>query len=176
MKTKYIDKRSWRRLLKQRYKEIRIRDDWFDGIVGEIQMIKVKSPLEIKIIDQDIIVADNGYKWLQILPKDKHYSLTVMYDATDAPLQYYFDINEENILELGQARTHDLYLDVLVLPDGRYELVDEEDAKRALKKKVITQAQYDFAYKTAHEVMDEVRANFTYFVQLANQCKTAIEK
>lgn len=60
-----------------------------------------------------------------------------MYDATDAPLQYYFDINEENILELGQARTHDLYLDVLVLPDGRYELVDEEDAKRALNKRLL---------------------------------------
>lgn len=98
-----------------------------------------------------------------------------MYDAQDKPLQYYFDINEENIVEIGEARTHDLYLDVLVLPDGRYELVDEADVKRALKKQVITQAQYDFAYKTAQEVMDEVKDNFSYFEQLASKCKAQIK-
>ncbi|HCD18986.1 DUF402 domain-containing protein [Macrococcoides caseolyticum] len=175
MKTKYIDKRSWRRLLKKHYKEIRVRNEWFDGIIGEIEMIKVKSPLEITIIDQSIVVADNGFRWLQILPKDKHYSITVMYDAQDKPLQYYFDINEENIVEMGEARTHDLYLDVLVLPDGRYELVDEADVKRALKKQVITQAQYDLAYKTAQEVIDEVKDNFTRFEQLASKCKAEIK-
>ncbi len=85
------------------------------------------------------------------------------------------DINEENIVEMGEARTHDLYLDVLVLPDGRYELVDEADVKRALKKQVITQAQYDLAYKTAQEVMDEVKDNFTRFEQLASKCKAEIK-
>lgn len=60
-----------------------------------------------------------------------------MYDAQDKPLQYYFDINDENIVEMGEARTHDLYLDVLVLPDGRYELVDEADVKRALKSRLL---------------------------------------
>lgn len=176
MKTKYIDKRSWRRLIRKEYHEIDVKDEQFEGIIGEIIMKKVKSPLVVNIIGEDIVVADDGYRWLQILPKDKHYSITVMYNRESQPIQYYIDINEANFPELGQARTHDLYLDVLVLPDGRYELVDEQDAKRALRKKEITKAQYDFAYQTANEIMQHVKNNFDDLVKLAVYCKEKIEK
>ncbi|MGK0553249.1 DUF402 domain-containing protein [Macrococcus capreoli] len=176
MKTKYIDKRSWRRLIRKEYREIPVKDEQFEGIIGEIIMEKVKSPLVVNIIGEDIVVADDGYRWLQILPKDKHYSITVMYNREQQPIQYYIDINEENFTELGEARTHDLYLDVLVLPDGRYELVDEQDAKHALSKKEITKAQYDFAYATAHKVMDCVKTNFGDLQKLAEYCKDKIEQ
>ncbi|WP_414055886.1 DUF402 domain-containing protein [Macrococcus equi] len=176
MKTKYIDKRSWRRLIRKEYHEIAVNDEQFEGIIGEIIMEKVKSPLVVNIIGEDIVVADDGYRWLQILPKDKHYSITVMYNRESEPIQYYIDINEENFIEPGEARTHDLYLDVLVLPDGRYELVDEQDAKRALNKKEITKAQYDFAYHTAHKVMDYVKMNFGDLQKLAAYCKEKIEQ
>ncbi|WP_414049329.1 DUF402 domain-containing protein [Macrococcus animalis] len=175
MKTKYIDKRSWRRLIKKEYHEIEVKDDQFEGIIGEIIMEKVKSPLVVNIIGEDIIVADDGYRWLQILPKNKHYSITVMYNRQGQPIQYYIDINEKNFPEPGKARTHDLYLDVLVLPDGRYELVDEKDAKRALIKKEITKAQYDFAYQTANEIMERVKTNFGDLEKLAVYCKSKIE-
>ena len=50
------------------------------------------------------------------------------------PLEYYFDINIKNITQKGNARTLDLFLDVLVLPStGEYELVDEHDLELALK-------------------------------------------
>ncbi|MCE4955940.1 DUF402 domain-containing protein [Macrococcoides caseolyticum] len=176
MKTKYLDKRSWRRLIRKKYKEIVVQDEQFQGIIGEITMEKVKSPLVVNIIGEDIVVADDGYRWLQILPENRHYSMTVMYNRDDEPIQYYIDINALNIIEPGQARTHDLYLDVLVLPDGRYELVDEQDAKRALNKKEITKHQYDFAYETAHKVMDYVKTNFSEIRKLAEYCKEKIEQ
>lgn len=174
LKTKYIDKRSWRRLLDKTYSEKRIETSTFDGIVGLITMKKVKSPLEVEILGENVRVVDVGYQWLQILPKDKHYSITVMYNEKHEPIQYYFDINEKNILELGKARAHDLYLDVLVLPDGRYELVDEKDLHRALKHKDITKAQFDFAYQEAEAVMESVKTNFLQYVALAKYCKEEI--
>ena len=43
-------------------------------------------------------------------------------------------ISIKNITQKGNARTLDLFLDVLVLPStGEYELVDENDLKLALK-------------------------------------------
>ena len=32
-------------------------------------MKKVREPLEVTVVGQNIIVADDNYKWLQILPE-----------------------------------------------------------------------------------------------------------
>src|SRR5699024_11494517 len=77
---------------------------------------------------------------MQILPAERKYSITVMYDEKWQTLQYYFDVNTKHYLELGNARRKDIYLDVLALPNGEYELVDEKDIHRALKNRQITEA------------------------------------
>ena len=55
-------------------------------------MKKVRDPLEVTVVGQNIIVADDNYKWLQILP-EKRYSITVMFDNKGTPLEYYFILN-----------------------------------------------------------------------------------
>ena len=70
--------------------------------------------------------------------RKKRYSITVMFDDKGHPLEYYFDINIKNITQKGNARTLDLCLDVLVLPSGEYELVDEDDLMFALQNKQIS--------------------------------------
>ncbi|TDM03603.1 DUF402 domain-containing protein [Macrococcus carouselicus] len=174
MKTKYIDKRFWRRLQKKEYKELRIEDDIFDGIIGLVTMKKVKSPLQVEVVGRPITVAEVGYQWLQLLPKDKHYSITAMYNKAGKPVQYYIDINESNILEMGEARTNDMFLDILVLPTGEYELVDETDIKRALSKGDITQAQFDAAYETANELMQCISSDFVSFAEKVEYCRQKI--
>ena len=78
------------------------------------------------VVGQNIIVADDNYKWLQILPDKKRYSMTVMFDNKGNPLEYYFDINIKNITQKG----HRFVLDAF--PNG-YELVDEDDLVRTTK-------------------------------------------
>ena len=41
-------------------------------------MKKVREPLEVTVVDQNVVVVDNNYKWLQILKK--RYSITAMFD------------------------------------------------------------------------------------------------
>ena len=43
-------------------------------------MKKVREPLEVTVVGQNIIVADDNYQWLQILPEKKRYSITAMFD------------------------------------------------------------------------------------------------
>ncbi len=171
MKTKYLDKRGWRRLLRSDYREKIIHYEDEKILVGLLEIHKVRSPLTVSILDERVKVCDNRYSWLQILPEKRKYSITVMYDARGKVLQYYFDINIKHILELGNARRKDIYLDVLALPDGRYELVDEKDIARAVRRGHISKKQYDFAYKAANEVMEEIDGNFERFIRLAEYCK-----
>ncbi|UXR78689.1 MULTISPECIES: DUF402 domain-containing protein [unclassified Staphylococcus] len=170
MKVKYIDKRHWRRLLDRDYIEVKVNNNKFKGIIGLITINKVREPLEVTVIGKKMVVADEQYQWLQIVPEKKRYSLTVMFNEDGQPLQYYFDINLKNITQKGKVRTVDLYLDVLVLPDGRYELVDQEDLERALRAKKITRKQYHEAYIIAHQLMIQIDEDFQSIHEKAMYC------
>lgn len=170
MKVKYIDKRHWRRLIDREYTEVKVNNNRFKGIIGLVTMRKVREPLEVTVVGKNIIVADDNYKWLQILPEKKRYSITVMFDNKGNPLEYYFDINIKNITQKGNARTIDLCLDVLALPTGEYELVDEDDLLHALNSKQINKKQYHEAYMIAHRIMVELESDFSGFQKKIMYC------
>ena len=170
VKVKYIDKRHWRRLVEREYTEVKVNNNRFKGIIGLVTIKKVREPLEVTVVGQNIIVADDNYKWLQILPDKKRYSITVMFDNKGNPLEYYFDINIKNITQKGNARTIDLCLDVLVLPNGEYELVDEDDLMYALQNKQISKKQYHEAYIIAHQLMIEIEDNFSEIQDKVMRC------
>lgn len=71
MKVKYIDKRHWRRLLDHDYIEVKVNNNKFKGIIGLISIKKVRDPLEVTVVNQRMVVADDGYQWLQILAREK---------------------------------------------------------------------------------------------------------
>ena len=170
VKVKYIDKRHWRRLIDREYTEVKVNNNRFKGIIGLVTMKKVRDPLEVTVVGQNIIVADDNYKWLQILPEKKRYSITVMFDNKGNPLEYYFDINIKNITQKGNARTVDLCLDVLALPSGEYELVDEDDLMFALESEQITKKQFHEAYMIAHQIMSELENDFKGFQKKIMYC------
>ena len=174
MKMKYLDKRGWRRLLHSTYDEMLTRFKGEEFLVGLIDMKKIRSPLVVPVVNKSVKVVDKNYKWLQILPRDRKYSMTVMYDENWKVLQYYFDVNTAHYLELGNARRIDVYLDVLALPDGEYELVDEKDIRRALKNNKITEAEMNAAYEVARHIMDEIDRDFNQFAELAAHCLGAV--
>lgn len=176
MKMKYLDKRGWRRLLKSTYDEklTYFNDEKF--LVSLIDMKEIRSPLVVPVVNKEVKVVDTDFKWMQILPEDREYSITVMYNEKWEKLQYYFDVNTKHYLELGNARRKDIYLDVLALPDGKYELVDEKDIHRALKNKKITEEDKDKAYNVAHHIMSEIDKNFSQFETLADYCLKTVRK
>ena len=170
MKVKYIDKRHWRRLIDREYTEVKVNNNRFKGIIGLVTMKKVREPLEVTVVGQNIVVADDNYQWLQILPEKKRYSITVMFDNKGNPLEYYFDINIKNITQKGNARTVDLCLDVLAIPSGQFELVDEDDLLAAFENKQISKKQFHEAYMIAHQIMAELSEDFEQFQKKIMYC------
>lgn len=176
VKVKYIDKRHWRRIIDREYIEVKVNNNKYKGIIGLVTMKKVREPLEVNVVGQNIIVADDNYQWLQILPEKKRYSITVMLDDKGNPLEYYFDINIKNVTQKGHARTIDLCLDVLVLPNGEYELVDEDDLQRALDQGQITKKQYHEAYVIAHQLMIKIDTDFQTMQEKIMYCYYKIKQ
>lgn len=174
MRTKYIDKRGWRRVKDASYNEKIISHADTQNLIGLLSIHEVTDALTVKIVGEDVCVVDRGFKWLTIMPENTNYSITVMYDAAWNVCQYYIDINYEHTLVLGEARRLDLYLDVLVLPSGKKEIVDKKDLKRALKKGSVTKEQYDFAYYVTDEVIAMLDRDFASFRSFCELCRQEI--
>ena len=154
---KTLSRADWPRVIKRKYAQMSISGDGFSGQASLILMEEITAPL-VKCYDNlPLTIVDRGYYWLQLAPRDKTYWLTVMMDAAGNIISYYFDITDRNVLcDDGDSYFYDLYLDVVLLPDGSLYLLDEDELLEALQGGVISRRQFDMAHKTARMLLDSL--------------------
>ena len=100
----------------------------FTGYAGILDIIDTSEIWKVSSLGDSTIIAAPGYKWLQLSPHDASWWLTVMYDTEGALVQYYFDIIGNRWLsEAGEPRFCDMFADVVMLPDGKYCVLDREE-------------------------------------------------
>jgi uncharacterized protein len=147
MKRKFADRSDWKRILEKEYQLVRFDLEHFQGWVSELKMIRVREPFYVSSWEASICVADSGFTWLHYLPDKANHVITAMYDSSSAIVQWYIDIVLEHGLdERGVPYFDDLYLDVVVSPDGRFEVQDADELENALNAGIISQAQFDLAW------------------------------
>lgn len=154
-KTKYGDRRGWTRILSSDYVQTPISEDEFDGYITLFRMNVVREPLYVPCCGQTICIADAGYSWLYQIPKQGHHAVTAMFNGNGDIVQWYIDIC--SVTGVGRDDVpwfEDLYLDVVVLPSGEFELIDADELQQALNEAVIDQNGYDLAWKEASRVQD----------------------
>lgn len=154
---KTLSRANWARVVKRKYAQMSVSDDGFTGQASLILIEEITAPL-VKCYDNlSLTIVDRGYCWLQLAPRDKRYWLTVMIDAAGEIISYYFDITDRNVLcEAGDSYFYDLYLDVVLLPDGSLFLLDEDELLEAFQQGVINKAQFDMAHETAWMLLDSL--------------------
>lgn len=98
---------------------------------GVVSLFRIRQVTErsVKFMDgKPYTITDNGYCWLQFAPKEGHIWLTAMYDPSLTLIQYYFDISYRNdVFPDGNAFFFDLFLDLVLLPDGTRFVLDEDE-------------------------------------------------
>lgn len=103
------------------------------GYVGLLSIREVREPQIWKWNGQDIVVCDKGRKWLSILPAEEHYCITAMMDETYNILVWYIDIlADQGTDQDGVPYFDDLYLDLIVYPDGTVIVDDMDELEEAL--------------------------------------------
>lgn len=177
IKHKLATRPSWSRVVEKEYHCAYINREDFQGYVTQLKVIKAKRPLYVYMRGKRLKVLDNNYSWYMFFPNKEHYSLTMMCDQDDQPVQCYFDLVCQNELdEDGVPGFDDLFLDVVVTKDSCI-LLDEEDLSAALLGGVIDGDIADTVYYRAQRILKECDGHFDELVHwafdLVNEMKTA---
>lgn len=173
----YVMKRSrlsydeWKCIVSKRIVGKNVTTDFFEGYVGVIRMEKVTEPQIWKFNGEDIIVCDNGLKWLSILPQNDFYCITAMLNKKDEILLWYIDmIADKGFDKDGIPYFDDLYLDLVVYPDGTIIEDDMDELEEALSIKDISEEQYGLAISTSKKLREGILSNIETFITYTYKC------
>ena len=171
---KKIDK--WVDVRKKQVREVEDMDitiqkiDDLNSYVTLKEIKKLTEPHYIYVNGEKIKKLDKHYTILEYTPLDKFYNVRMHINDKTEILEYYFDIINENDVRDGVPFYNDLYLDVVYYQpastkNGTFiQLDDQNELKDALEEGIIDKEQYDFAYRIANELMNELKEENNVFV------------
>ena len=170
IKRKFADSPNWTRIINKGFKMTNIDNQDFKGHVSAILLAKVKQPLIKNMFGKDYCLADDGYIWLQQLPVEENFCITTMFNNKQEIVQWYIDIiKAQGITEKGIPYFDDLFLDVVVVPEGQVLLLDEDELEEALNNNEITKQEYNMAYEEANKIINEVATNINRLTELSKE-------
>jgi predicted RNA-binding protein associated with RNAse of E/G family len=101
-----------------------------------------------------VCLAGKGYQWLMYLPLEECWCLNAFYSPEGTLLQWYFDISKGNFLDEDKMPCiDDIFLDLVILPDGEAITIDADELQEALDSGVITRDDFNHAYRIHDEIL-----------------------
>lgn len=161
-----------------KYKELygkHVNTDFFKGYVGLINIKEVSEMQIWRFNGEDITVCDKGIKWLSILPENDYYCITAMMNENNEILLWYIDmIAEQGIDEKGIPYFDDLYLDLVVYPNGLIIVDDMDELEDALSLGYISREQFKLAISTSNNLKEGLLKNIGSFIEFTLKCHELI--
>lgn len=145
---------------------IRVDDSKLNGYVCKLVFNENTKPLIVFNGKEDVCIRDKGYTMYEIYRDNSNYALTIMYDDKGKLIEWYFDVAKQIGLEDGIPYEDDLYLDVVITPNGKYMVLDEDELIEAKNNKFITEKDVQLAYKIKDELIKEYANNIGYLKDL----------
>ena len=149
----------------------------YSGYVGLLNIYEVTQPQIWKYNGEELTVCDENFQWLTLMPQNDYYCITVMMNEKSDIQVCYIDIMaEQGYDEDGIPYFYDLYLDLVVYPDGTIIEDDMDELQDALLKGDIAQQQYDLALYTCDKLkkgllsdMDAFKSFLQKMYEMVNQ-------
>ncbi|WP_127582005.1 DUF402 domain-containing protein [Paenibacillus koleovorans] len=159
MKRKYADRPNWTRILEKGYKQTYLNEPDFRGHLTLLTLKQVKEDLSVQYNAHVVRIVENGSEWMMHFPDEGLYAVVTTFNPQGEVVQWYFDIiKEKGLTEEGIPYIEDLYLDLVLLPNGEVFVLDEDELKEAWESGTITQADFDTAHATAAQLIERIRA------------------
>jgi uncharacterized protein len=160
----------WKRVTKRRFASWQLAEENFTGYATRIDLLEVTSPLWVQSCGQAILVADTGYSWLQHFPFNAHYTLTSQWNEKGQLVQWYFDMCEHHgVTDDDIPYWEDLYLDIIGLPNGVFEVIDQDELEQALEQHHISLEQYQLATREADTLLRQLNSEKFELLEVAKQ-------
>lgn len=147
------------------------------GYLGLLTINIVSEKQIWKYNKNDVVVCDNGYHWLTIMPSDDFYCITVMMDDNYEMKVCYIDmIDTQGYDDDGVPYFYDLYLDLIVYPDGNIITDDIDELQEALITGEITDVQYNKAIATSQKLQDGLLSDIGNFQSYIKEMLNLLEQ
>ena len=157
---------DWKRILKRDYTS---RECLIGGKPARESLIVIRditAPMTVSSAGEAVKIVEKDYSWLQIAQDRGRWWLTAMFDERNTLLQIYFDITDGNRFDTpDNPAFRDMYLDVVMLPDGRIVPLDEDELTEALQRGEITQSEHDRALSDCAALCAFLRAHTAFVLQ-----------
>lgn len=153
------------------YRLKRIDEDYFKGYLCRLKMNEIKRKIKVNVNGEEYYILNDNYLWYEVYPDNENYAITIMYDDNNNLVQWYFDVSKNIGVENGIPYEDDLYLDLVIRPNGDASVLDEDELKEALEQKKITEEDFDFAYIILEKLQREYANNFDHLVALTEKFK-----
>lgn len=152
LKRRFADGRNNNTIIESKYKNITFTEGEFIGNISLLQIEKVKGNWYVD--EEKRCILAEGYKWLEIYPENSNYCITAMFNDNNKLIELYIDVAKRLGMEEGVPYEDDLYLDVVIVPDGRKHLLDEDELLEAYQNNIINKEEYNMAYKFANKMLE----------------------
>ena len=167
---------EWKCIRSKDLKGKHICSEWLTGYIGVIDIQKVSEQQIWKFHGEDIVVCEKGIKWVSVLPENDWYCITAMLNEQKEILLWYIDmIAEQGVDEDGVPYFYDLYLDLVVYPDGTILVDDMDELEDALAKGDITKEQFQLALDTSEGLQKGLLSDISGFVDFTFRCYNELQ-
>jgi len=162
---------EWKCIISKKISGMAIQNNYINGYIGLIEIEEVTKPQIWSFNGENIIVCDRGKKWLSILPQNDFFCITAMMNENDTILLWYIDMIADQGIELdGIPYFDDLYLDLVVYPDGTIIEDDMNELEEELRENVINPQQYELAIETSKRLRNTLLFNIESFIDYTFSC------
>ena len=162
---------EWKCIKSKKIRGKNVITDFFEGYLGLIKIEQVTEPQIWEFNGEKIDVCNSGLKCLSILPENDFYCITAMLNEKNEILLWYIDmIADKGTDEDGIPYFDDLYLDLVVYPNGTIIEDDMDELEEALLIKDISEEQYDLAINTSILLKEGILKNIETFISYTYKC------
>ena len=148
---------------------IRKLSNEFEGYSALVCFLAGSRELRVNDDGKELLLAGNGYKWLMYLPMNEPWCITAFYDLNNEPFEWYFDISKRNFLdENGTPCIDDIFLDLVIMPNGKAFTIDADELQEALDRSEITREDFIYAYQVRDSILRSKWNNVAYLKEVSN--------
>ncbi len=166
MNIKDMKRSNWSRCLRKDYVAKNFDLDGYQGQMSLSILRALTAPLTIHYDFGDILIADTDYSWLQIALKDQFFWVTAMFNNHDSLIEIYIDINAGNCFDDPENPCfNDMYLDIVILPDGTVSVLDQDELDEALSGGVISKEAYEHTESVCRKLYEYLYEHKDVFIE-----------
>ena len=173
MKRKSLSYASWTCIRKKSLRVRRVTEP-FTGYVALLRIHEVTEPQIWQWQGNPLTVCDKGMAWLSMLPERGGLCITAQLNADGTVALWYIDmIAGQGVDEEGVPWFDDLYLDLIVAPDGAVHVDDRDELDEALRRGDIVAEQHRQALATCAMLQKGLESGMEALQALTAQCLLA---